>query len=277
MTKALEPVAVAEFSNAQVELIKRTIAKGASNDELQMFLGQCRRTGLDPFARQIYAIQRYDSRERRNVMITQVSIDGFRLIAARTGLYEGAEGPFWCGKDGKWMDVWLEEGVPAACKVGVWRTGCRAPFWGVARFKESAQFDREGHLTHMWAKMPATMIAKTAEALALRRAFPQELSGIYSADEVSESPPAETPQAIEAAPEDMGPPRPWKTYRGMIEEFAKVHARLGANDQMYYAVLKEFGVAHSNEFRDLNAAAEAHRRLREIADEQEAMRDEVSQ
>ena len=275
MTKALEPVAVAEFSNAQVELIKRTIAKGASNDELQMFLGQCRRTGLDPFARQIYAIQRYDSRERRNVMITQVSIDGFRLIASRSGLYEGSEGPFWCGKDGVWKDVWLEESVPAACKVGVWRSGCRAPFWGVARFKESAQVDRDGHLLHMWAKMPATMIAKTAEALALRRAFPQELSGIYSADEVAEPAPIETPQVIEASVED-GPPRPWKTYRGMIEEFAKVHARLGPNDQMYYKVLAEFGDEHSNQFKDLNAAAEAHRRLREIADEQEAMRDEVA-
>lgn len=280
MTKALEPAA--EFTSAQVELIKRTIAKGASNDELQLFLGQCRRTGLDPFSRQIYAIQRWNNREKRNEMVVQVSIDGFRLIAARTGLYEGSEGPLWCGKDGEWRDVWLSESGPWACKVGVWRNGCRAPFWGVATFKESAQTDREGKLTHMWARLPAIMLAKTAEALALRRAFPQELSGLYSVEEVTEAAPAENPgperpPVIEAPAESPGPERPWRTFGGMIEAFAQVHARLGPNDKTYYEVLAEFGVEHANQFKDLNAAAEAHRRLRERADEYESMRDGVAQ
>ncbi len=198
------------YTNDQVSLLRRTLVQGLEDDEFELFIETCDRLGLDPFAKQIYAVKRWDNRAGKKVMAIQVSIDGFRTVAARTGQYEGQDGPFWCGDDGKWVDVWLSDKPPVAAKVGVTRKNFKNYLYGVAKFKEFAQRDKQKNLTSFWKRMPDTMSAKCAEAQALRRAFP-ELSGIYIPEEMEQEgdyTPSSEPSAPQAQPEEPPPAPP---------------------------------------------------------------------
>jgi phage recombination protein Bet len=182
------------WTRERVELLKRTICKDATDDELAMFLELCKRTQLDPFARQIHAIKRknYKDGEWQETMTFMVGIDGFRLTAQRSREYCGQVGPQWCAPDGRWRDVWLETYPPAAARVGILRRGFTEPVWGVAVWKEYAPYYKdkksgEWRLTKMWENMSSGQLAKCAEALGLRRAFPQELSGLYSLEEMDQA------------------------------------------------------------------------------------------
>lgn len=190
------------WNRERIELVKRTIAKNTTDDELALFIETCKRTGLDPVSKQIYAIK------RGGVLSIQTSIDGFRLIAERSRKYAGQLGPYWCGPDGEWKEVWLDKAPPAAAKVLILRHDFKEPVTAIARWNDYA-----ANGGPMWQKMGAHMLAKVAEALGLRRAFPQELSGVYSSEEMDahmehDSAPVNVSDGRGAAPAMTAPTHP---------------------------------------------------------------------
>lgn len=177
------PAVRVDWTPDQIDLIKRTIAKDATHDELQLFLYQAKKTGLDPLSKQIY-FQKYAGRV---TIIT--AIDGYRLVAGRTGEHVGTS------------DAAFEEvnGGPVKATVTVKRLthGVVGEYTASARMSE---YKPKPPSDHMWNKMPYAMLAKCAEALALRKAFPNELSGTYTKEEMEQATPDEVAQTRPTRP-----------------------------------------------------------------------------
>lgn len=252
-------IAVAHtFSAEDVALIKETVCKGATDTEFKLFMNQCRTTGLNPLARQVFAVKRWDQAAGRDVMSIQVSIDGFRLIAERTGKYAGQTAPEWCGEDGVWKDVWLSSKPPSAARVGILRSDFKEPCWGVARFDAYAQRKKDQSLTMMWIKMGDVMIAKCAESLALRKTFPQELSGLYTSDEMAQTQTEESEQPKHPT-QQLQPP----SLLGRAEAFLtnikglKTVAALNNNIAASNSLLFELKNKHPEEFDKISAGITA--------------------
>lgn len=179
-----------DWTQRQIAALKQLgVSNNVTKADLDIFLAQSKRTGLDPFSNQIYMIGRRQKDSNTGQFETkqtiQVGIDGLRAIAHRVAkqCHEvfSMSDTLWADNSGTWHDVWLAPTPPAAAKVSVKRGG--GVFSAVALFKEYAPI-YDGKLSGVWKSKPALMIAKCAEALALRKAFPTDLSGIYTDDEM---------------------------------------------------------------------------------------------
>jgi len=264
-----------QFTADQVALIKRTIAKGATDDELKLFLNVCERTGLDPFSRQIYCMKRWTDGVEK--MSAEASIDGLRLCAERTKQYAGQQEPLWCGKDGQWRDIWLDDQPPMAAKVAVLRHDFKEPMVGKALYSEYVQLKKDGTPNRMWAKMAANQLAKCAEALALRKAFPRELSGVYTRDEMAQSEVDTTgidtgghPVGTQAAADYVRDqklakgdtkPDPFKMRNAFAGVKADLHKITGSDDR-YYQILGAHGFEKSTQIEDRTKGARVYGEMR---------------
>ena len=194
-----------EFTPAQVAALRQIGVQDASPADLAVFLHQAQRTGLDPFARQLYMIGRWDSRSKSVKQTIQTSIDGLRVVAARRAEKMGVPLSISAAlladpRNGQWREVMPSGVAPLAAKVTV-RLG-QGTFEAVANLDEYRQTGRDGKPMGLWGRMPATMLGKCAEALALRKACPMDLSGVYTSEEMQQ---ANAGEAVVAPPTTPSP------------------------------------------------------------------------
>ncbi len=248
MMDAQEPTALAVVPGVHIgsdllDIIRQTVAPDLNNAELQFVAEWCNSIQLSPFLKQVHVWK------QGGKLNFQISIDGARALAMRTGKHRGRIGPQWCGKDGQWRDVWLESTPPAAARVGIRWEGMEEPFWGVCVYERYA--NRIG-ASPVWKQLPDVMSAKVAEMQALRAACPVDLGGVYTAGEIpdddrDEAPRASTPsRAQRAAPParivDEGPPasRPATAeQRRRLERGAELLGIEAPTDEEYAALTFE--------------------------------------
>lgn len=184
------------FTPAQLQIIKTSVAPGLIGHEFDLFIEQARLYGLSPIKKQIYGIiymrrvkndatNAWES-ERQLTLIT--SIQGLRTIAARTGKYR---------PDDRATRYTKAEKTPAnpagieSAEVTVYTqdsSGEWYPAIGVADWDEFAPIHgKKGTPTGKWGDMPKLMLAKCAEAQALRRAFPDDIGSLYEQSEMDQA------------------------------------------------------------------------------------------
>lgn len=194
-----------QVTNEDIALVKQTVFPDATDAELKLFFHECIRRGVHPLDRKIFPIKRNDGDSGGKKLTFQTSIDMFRSEALDSGEYDGQDEPEYGP-----MDPTPTGTFPEYAKVAVYRKGVSRPFVGIARWKEYYPGEKMGF---MWRRMPHGQLAKCAEALALRKAFPQKLGGLYASEEIERPavPPAGESTAISETikeiPQEKKPPK----------------------------------------------------------------------
>lgn len=263
-TMALARIAQATgYDAAKIELVKDTIARGASDDELMLFLHLAQRSGLDPFSRQIYLIERRANvnGEWKIARQPQTGIDGLRLIADRTDRYAPGREPSFAYDGGNLLT--------ATAYVKKFVRGEWHEVAATAHYDEYVQRKRDGQPNQMWGEKPHIMLAKCAEALALRRAFPAEMSGLYTADEMRADD-AHTPALLPAAP-------PVNVVTGEVIEAAPKAAAVPPELIARFKELRDTLRSLGGDVRAIKASEFAAMTAEQIAADNAAMADRINE
>jgi len=230
--------------------------EGFTKDQLAQALSICHEYQLTPLKRQIHFSlrnKRVGDNQFKKEMTYLVTVDGLRGIAERSDKYQGQVGPFWCGDDGIWSDVWLKKGYPLAAKVGVNKAGFREPLFAVAKFEEYSQKGKDNKPMQMWAKMPDLMVAKCAEALALRRAFPDETGGLYTVEEMQQAEQEKKPDFSMQSPDGMTQDEKRALFQEADEVLEMVSDEFELQswfDQYHSKLTKNIAAAHMKKMND---------------------------
>lgn len=167
-----------QFTEEQSQMIRDTYANGATEGEFKVLMEVAKTRNLNPLLRQVHFVKRWDKDKSKSIWAAQVSIDGLRSVADRTGQYDGQDEP---------ENEYAPDGKLVLVRLKVYRKGISRPFVGIARWSEYVQTTKDGSPTRFWREMPHTMLAKCAEALAMRKAFPEDTSGLYINEEMMQA------------------------------------------------------------------------------------------
>lgn len=262
------------FTEPQIAVLRTMGADKATAADLAVFFHTCTATGLDPFRKQVYLIGRYDSRAGTTKFAAQTSIDGYRIVAARTGTLAGIEESWETDANGRL--------VSATVVVRKVVSGIVCAFSAVAHWNEYVQTTKDGKPMGLWAKLPHRMLAKCAEANALRRAFPEALGGLYTAEEMPEptEQPQPAPSSLEApasveSPFDIDIPKleptpqpsaPAKAITAaQVKRIHAIKSKLGIEDETYRARLRRLYDVETSKDLTAEQAADLIKRLEEAA------------
>lgn len=229
-TQATALVSAIGVDPAVYAIVKSQVAPPQCPDEaVALYFARCKQVGADPMGKMLYIVNRRSKTDGQYVDNWRIEsyIDFFRSAAVGTGEYDGQEGPQWCGDDGVWLDEWLRDMPPTAARIKVFRKGVTHVPWTVARF--NAYYGSGSNFLEK--KLGEVLIAKVAEALAIRRAFPQQLAGIYTAEEMKQADDSRTvyPTGITPGADEPSPAALPETAAGE-ERAAKAAAALEKPD-----------------------------------------------